>query len=478
MARQTKGRIYKSGKKGAFHLQYYINGKQFVVTLKDEAGNIITTEKKAREAAETILHPVKAKTEAGQLRQILEAVETAEAKAARLEQERQEAEARAEEAKKDAKATIAVGWDMFMGCPKRPASCKRYTMDSMPAHCTMKNYNAYFRKFEEWMKIHRDDRVRLSDVTPEDAAAFMDSIRDSGASGTYNKYLQFFNLFFAVLNDAGKIRCGNPFRDIDRVENRYHSKKPLSVEQIARLIDSASGEMRLLIALGYFTGLRFGDCCTLLWQEVDLLRGVIERVPRKTEHTVKDIQQSIVKVGIPEFLFRMLSEVPPDARKDYVLPGFAKEYLEGREYRANRRLLDHFEKCGIHTVKAGTGTPEVRNESGKLIKRAVRAVVECGFHSLRYSYISHNAEAGTPAAVIQRNAGHANPAMTEHYTRISDKAAIQYANALKLPLPEPSDVIDVSPAPEEDPDRAELHRLADSLPLEKVREILSHYRLT
>lgn len=478
MARQTKGRIYKSGKKGAFHLQYYINGKQFVVTLKDEAGNIITTEKKAREAAETILHPVKAKTEAGQLRQILEAVETAEAKAARLEQERQEAKAREEEAKKDAKATIAVGWDMFMGCPKRPASCKRFPNDEIPRTSTVGNYRAYFRRFHSWMREENPEIKLLSEVTGDHAAAFMDSVRNAGASGTYNKYLQFFNLFFKVLNDAGKIRSGNPFRDIDRMENRYHSKKPLSVEQIAKLIDSASGEMRLLIALGYFTGLRFGDCCTLLWQEVDLLRGVIERVPRKTEHTVKDIQQSIVKVGIPEFLFRMLSEVPPDARKDYVLPGFAKEYLEGREYRANRRLLDHFEKCGIHTVKAGTGTPEVRNESGKLIKRAVRAVVECGFHSLRYSYISHNAEAGTPAAVIQRNAGHANPAMTEHYTRISDKAAIQYANALKLPLPEPSDVIDVSPAPEKDPDRAELHRLADSLPLETVREILSHYRLT
>ena len=475
MARQTKGRIYKSGKKGAFHLQYYVNRKQFVVTLKDEAGNIITNERKAREVAETILQPVKAETQAAQLRQILNAVESAEAKAARLEQEQLEAKARAEEAKKDAKATLAAGWDMFMSCPRRPASCKRFSSDEIPRTSTMGNYRAYFRRFHLWMQEENPEIKLLSEVTGDHAAAFMDSVQAAGASGTFNKYLQFFNLFFKVLNDAGKIKCGNPFCDIDRMENRYHSKKPLSVEQIAKLIDSATGEMRLLIALGYFTGLRFGDCCTLLWQEVDLLRGVIERVPRKTEHTVKDIQQAIVKVGIPEFLFRMLSEVAPEDRKGYVLPGFAKEYLEGKEYRANRRLLEHFEKCGIHTVKAGTGTPEVRNEAGKIVKRAVRAVTEYGFHSLRYSYISHNAEAGTPAAVIQRNAGHANPAMTEHYTRISDRAAVQYANALKLPLPEPSDVIDVTPAPD-DPERAELRRLVDSLSLEKVREILNHYR--
>ena len=476
MARQTKGRIYKAGKKGAFHLQYYVNGKEFKITLKDEAGNIITAEKKAREAAETILHPVKAKTEACQLRQVLNAVETAEAKAARLEKEQQEAKARAEAAKMDAKATIAAGWELFMGCPKRPASCKRYPLDSIPPHCTAGNYRAYYVRFEKWMKSRRPNENSLSAVTTEDAVAFMDAVRNAGASGTYNKYLQFFNLFFKVLNDAGKIRCGNPFQDIDRMENRYHSKKPLSVEQIAKLIDSASGEMRLLIALGYFTGLRFGDCCTLLWQEIDLLRGVIERVPRKTEHTIKDIQQATVKVGIPEFLFRMLSEVSPEARNGYVLPGFAEEYLSGKDSRTSRRLLEHFESCGIRTIKAGTGTPEVRNEAGKIVKRAVRGVTEYGFHSLRYSYISHNAEAGTPAAVIQKNAGHANPAMTEHYTRISDRAAVQYANALKLPLPEPSDVIDVSLVPE-DPDRAELRKLADSLPLEKIRKALDILRV-
>ena len=152
MARQTKGRIYKAGKKGAFHLQYYVNRKQFVVTLKDEAGNIITNERKAREVAETILHPVKAETQAAQLRQILNAVESAEAKAARLEQEQLEAKARAEEAKKDAKATLAAGWDMFMSCPRRPASCKRFSSDEIPRTSTMGNYRAYFRRFHLWMQ--------------------------------------------------------------------------------------------------------------------------------------------------------------------------------------------------------------------------------------------------------------------------------------------------------------------------------------
>ncbi len=77
--------------------------------------------------------------------------------------------------------------------------------------------------------------------------------------------------------------------------------------------------------------------------------------------------------------------------------------------------------------------------------------------------------------MIQKNAGHANPAMTEHYTRISDRAAIQYANAMKLPLPEDSAVIDAEIIPEE-PERAELRALADTLPLETVKKIIKQYR--
>ena len=93
--------------------------------------------------------------------------------------------------------------------------------------------------------------------------------------------------------------------------------------------------------------------------------------------------------------------------------------------------------------------------------------MEYGFHSLRYSYISHNAEAGTPAAIIQRNAGHANPAMTEHYTRISDAAAVKYAQALSLAQR-------CNVPPEEVAERQHFRELADTLPIERIREFLQN----
>ena len=171
------------------------------------------------------------------------------------------------------------GWELFMSCPKRPASCKRYSSADIPPHTTAANYRSYYRRFAEWLKTNHKEISLLGDITPEVADKFMDAVRRENASGTYNKYLQFFNCFFDTLAGAQKINSTNPFQDIDRQEHRYNSKKPLALEQITTLINSATGDMRILIALGYFTGLRLGDCCTLLWHEIDLSRKIIERIP-------------------------------------------------------------------------------------------------------------------------------------------------------------------------------------------------------
>ena len=36
------------------------------------------------------------------------------------------------------------------------------------------------------------------------------------------------------------------------------------------------------------------------------------------------------------------------------------------------------------------------------------------------------------APILQKNTGHSNPEMTEHYTKISDAAAVRYAKMLHL----------------------------------------------
>ena len=75
--------------------------------------------------------------------------------------------------------------------------------------------------------------------------------------------------------------------------------------------------------------------------------------------------------------------------------------------------------CGIQVHKDDTGKGT-----------STRAVVEVGFHSLRHSFVSLCRQANAPLAVVEAIVGHSNPAMTRHYTHISETAAAGAVAAL------------------------------------------------
>ena len=123
-----------------------------------------------------------------------------------------------------------------------------------------------------------------------------------------------------------------------------------------------------------------------------------------------------------------------------------------------RRIQKHFTDCGIPTLKPGTGPG-----TGK------RAVVDVGFHSLRHTFVSLCREANAPLAVVEAIVGHANPAMTRHYTHVGEAAATTAVAALpdiigtaKPALPA-SDTVTI-PA-------ATLRELAEQLTAERAVEV-------
>lgn len=418
MARTSKGRIYQRGKKGTWYVQYYVDGKQCRQVLTDSGGKPIcgaSEEAKARRAADRVLDPVRERDAAERVRLMQFALESAEEKAQRAEADLAQKTEEDERRKLLMKATVAAGWRLFMGCPKRPRSCRDHKADEVyDNNSTIRSYHSYYLTFAKWCGENGVELLPL--VTEENAVAFLDSL--DLANGTWNKYRSFMSCFYETLLKAGRFSCKNPFSAIEPKLGTFNSKSPLSVEQVAKLVEAASGEFKLLIALGYFTGLRMGDCCTLRWEEVDMARGVIERLPNKTGRRVKDRVLATVKVGIPDELFGLLDAIPKEARRGFVLPEIAEMYDDGNTaYKVSGVLSELFRTCGIETSREGDGR---------------RKVTVYGFHSLRYSYISHNAELGMPAAVIQRNAGHSNPEMTAHYTKISDVAAVRYARLLRL----------------------------------------------
>jgi integrase len=403
--RDSKGREHPATHKGGvFCLEYRVGGKRFKTRLTDRDGNPITTRKEAEAERARITAPFAAKKEVDHLKAVVAKLTDAEQAHAQAVDEA------------NPPLTIAEAWDAFIKSPKR----KKKASPDMINH-----YAGHWVKFTRWLEENRPAARYLRDVQPDDAEIYFSGLEAVYQSGTFNKHLQLLRRMFDVLKKPAKIE-ENPFAEISRQELIQNSRREFTIAELKEILETATGDLQTLLFIGTFTGLRLGDCCTLKWQEVDLHRGLIKRIPNKTAK-----KKTPVLIGIPEALHVKLSETPPDRRKGFVLPRFAGLYLhrnaEGRLTRQamiTREVQAHLEACGIETIEPGTGPG-----TGK------RAVVSAGFHSLRHSFVSLHAAAGTAQAVIQKIVGHANPAMTAHYTHVNEQTARDTTGALQLNEP-------------------------------------------
>ncbi len=461
MARTTKGRLYTRGKKGYYYLQYYVDGKQIRVALKDERGESITKKTDAEKAAAKLLLPFNAKNEADRLRLVVNEMKDSEEKAEMAEMDL-----------KNSAATIVNGWEIFMTCPSRPRSCKRTMSAAKGDWQTANAYNAYYRHFCEWLAENAPETKLLCNVTQQQATDFMIQLQGKTAPKTYNCHRFFMIAFFDCLMKDDKISIQkNPFANVERMQPNPNSRRELSIAELQKIIETAIGDMKLLLQVGTFTGLRLGDCCTLQWGEIDMDRQIIRRKPRKTASRT----QKVVTLGIPRILYSILDAIPQEQRTGYLIPKYAEMYLRPNGAgNVTRGLQKHFAACGIQIHAPGTGMKYHYEGKKKVYDKSQRAIVQVGFHSLRHTWVSLHAMHGTPQAVIQDAAGHANPAMTEHYIHISPEAARLAATAFDIPQLSAGDseLIDVTPIKEESPERAEFRALADSLPLAKVKKLL------
>ena len=248
-------------------------------------------------------------------------------------------------------------------------------------------------------------------------------------------------VFSLLAKDAGL--QDNPFASVRRAKSDAETREAFTLEELKLIFDSLDGFMRPLFMMAVWTGLREGDICTLKWSEVDLLHRLITRKTRKTGATVQ--------IPISNQLYTLLAATQR-ADSEYVFPEHALMYLtnsSGISYRIKQFL----EGLGIQTSRK----PEGRT----------RAISVKDLHSCRHTFCYYAGLAGIPLAVVQSIVGHMTPAMTEHYSAhasMEDKRR----GMERLTFFEP----EALPAAGEEPERAQLRLLVDSLPIEKIKKII------
>lgn len=352
---------------------------------KLETTGIRVGEKGAKERA---LEFLDSKTEFARLK-------SKERKLAIIQAELMSTRARIAELKKlsEPKAVCGEIWQKFEESPRR----RDITPDQLG------RYKGWIEGFVGWIGAE----TRIVDVGWEKAEAYAKFVGAKDSPNTFNKKINALKMAWSVIGRAVGVQA-NPWTDIQSKRLDTHSRRSFSDAEIETMLAKAEGELRQLIAIGRYTGLRLGDACVLRWE--DFHDGNVDVKTMKTG----------AKVSIPAHprLVEILGGLPArgQGRNGYVLPEIAATVgKKGGTSNVSTRVTRLLERCGIKT--------QVEAEVGQ-------ARPDAGFHSLRHTFVSKAIEAGVPAAIVQALVGHTTAGMTAHYTHISDEAVLKAFRAM------------------------------------------------
>lgn len=271
-----------------------------------------------------------------------------------------------------------------------------------------------WRVFTRWIggyqggdrcRINQDaahpEAQRLEDVTQDIATEFVSWAKASASPSTVNRYIRVCRRVWEFAKAEQ-----NPWREFPFIKGEANKRRRLTLEELKRLIESATGEMRTLFVIGAYTGLRLGDAAHVTWEQVDAANGIIRLRPHKT------VYSSGTWVHLP--MHRVLAaNLGKPKKRGFITP----EMASWPQWKLSDAVQAHFEVCGLgESIKA------------EGYKRHTAVV---GFHSLRSTFVSIMVEAGVPLAIIRALVGHVDEEITLRYYRMEEERA--RAEIAKLP---------------------------------------------
>jgi len=326
----------------------------------------------------------------------------------------------------DSKPAIEIvsGWQEYFDQHNRPDS----------GEATLRQYEFQYEAFSKWFldnhpKTGSDGvgvRWELRHVTQDEADRYAGYLLKKVSASTFNRHMNLLALVWRVLKKKARL-SENPWESIERKRFKVRSRRELTVDELGRVIAAARGEMKLLLAIGIYCGLRLGDAAALDWRSVDVAKGIISLVPMKTARR----SQKRVTIPIHSTLHAMFTVIPREQRVGPVMPNLKArwESFNGAlardvenlflsvDIKTNANALTASEKAAMEQAKKeGKELPPLKRATG-------RASADCGFHSLRHTFVSLCAAGGVPQSVVQSLVGHGSPAMTQHYTHIGIETA-------------------------------------------------------
>ena len=267
---------------------------------------------------------------------------------------------------------------------------------------TASRYETAVRLMAKWMVA----KVKFAkDITPKLAEEYLEHMFSTVGVATYNIRLVLFKRVWKSLNTDFQL-CKDTWENFKKKKSVKSTRRTMSVEEIGKVIEHAeTDDMKLLLTIGTYTGLRISDCAMVKWKDIDFEKKILKSLPIKTRRHM----EAPLEIPIHPTLMKMLEATPHTG--EYVSETNASRYLSGH---LSGDVVELFKKCGFQTS-------EKVNGKTKLI---------CGFHSLRHTFVSMAINVGMSPLLVQKIVGHSAVNMTEHYFHETAEKAAEGINAM------------------------------------------------
>jgi len=168
-----------------------------------------------------------------------------------------------------------------------------------PKARTLQGYDAMWRRFQRWAET--SGLVHLDDISRANAETYAADLWDSSVSpSTFNQHIKLLRGVFQSLEHRAGL-AANPWSHLkSRKRALDEGRRNLTETELAEVLHRAKGNLRLMLHLGLFTGLRLGDVVNLQWDNVEYdpilcepWPGVIVLIPLKTSRYRKKLDLPI-----------------------------------------------------------------------------------------------------------------------------------------------------------------------------------------